>query len=123
MKVKLDENLGSRGAKILRAGGCEVVTVVEEDLCSAADSTLIEVARAEGRVLISLDKDFTNTVRFRPSRYSGIVVLRLSEPLGRQDLDDGLRRVLGLAQTRSPHGRLWIVDDRRIREFTEDEEG
>lgn len=80
MKVKLDENLGSRGAEVLRAGGCEVVTVVEEDLCSAADSTLIEVSRAEGRVL-------------------------------------------GLAQTRTPNGRLWIVDDHRIREFTEDEEG
>ena len=57
MKVKLNENLGSRGAEILRAGGCEVVTVVEEDLCSAAHSTLIEVSRAEGRVLISLDKE------------------------------------------------------------------
>lgn len=39
------------------------------------------------------------------SRYSGIVVLRLSEPLRRQDIDDGLLRVLALARTRSPGGR------------------
>jgi predicted nuclease of predicted toxin-antitoxin system len=120
MKVKLDENLGNRGAQILRDGGCDVATVLEQDLCSSADPTLLEVSRVEGRVLVTLDKDFTNTVRFRPGRFPGIVVLRLSEPLRREDIDDGLRRVLALALTRSPHGRLWIVDDHRIREFGED---
>jgi predicted nuclease of predicted toxin-antitoxin system len=120
MKIKLDENLGQRGAEILRGGGCDVATVVAQDLCSTSDTTLIEVCRAEGRVLVSLDKDFANTLRFRPSRHAGIVVLRLPEPLRREDIENALQRVLALATSRSPVGRLWIVDDRRIREFAEE---
>jgi ABC-type lipoprotein export system ATPase subunit len=47
-----------------RKGGCDVSTVVAQELCSASDVTLIEVCRAEARGLISLDKDFANTLTF-----------------------------------------------------------
>ena len=77
MKIKLDENLGNRGAEILRAAGYSVTTVVEEGLTSASDDRLIEVCRSEGKCLVTLDLDFGNPLRFDPSRYSGIVVLRL----------------------------------------------
>jgi predicted nuclease of predicted toxin-antitoxin system len=119
MKATLDENLGHRGARILRDGGWDVATVFEDDLCASTDPTLLEVSRVDGRVLITLDKEFANPVRFRPSRFAGIVVLRLAKPLRRKGIDDGLRRVLALTRTRSPVGRLWIVDDHRIREFDE----
>ena len=66
MRVKLDENLGMRGAGPLRTSGCNVATVLEQALCSATDSTLAEVCRAESRVLITLDLDFANTLRFAP---------------------------------------------------------
>jgi hypothetical protein len=73
----------------------------------------------EGRVLISLDKDFANTLRFRPSRFTGIVVLRLPEPLRREDIEGALQRLLALSATRSPVGKLWLIDSTRIREFAE----
>jgi predicted nuclease of predicted toxin-antitoxin system len=102
MKVKLDENLGRRGTQVLRDAACDVSTVHDQQLCAVADITLIEVCRVEERILISLDTDFANVLRFRPSRYAGIVVLRLPEPLSLSTVDGALQRFLALASTRSP---------------------
>lgn len=117
MKVKLDENLGARGAQALKEGGCDVATVVAQDLCASSDERLIEVCRAEGRVLVSLDKGFSSILRFPPEEHAGIVVLRMPEPLTPGTIDNGLRRFLAASTGQRLAGRLWIVDAHRVREF------
>ena len=77
MKLKLDENLGRRCASLLSEAGHDVATVPEEDMCSASDTRLVLACRDEERCLVTLDLDFANPLRFRPSEYGGIVVLRL----------------------------------------------
>lgn len=94
-----------------------MASVWSQALNSASDDTLIEVCRVEERVLVSLDRDFTNTLRFPPARYAGIIVLRMPEPLRREGIESALRRVTVLASTRDPKQRLWIVTTDRIREF------
>ena len=121
MKIKLDENLGNRGAEILRAAGYSVTTVVEEGLPSAGDDKLIEVCRSERKCLGTLDLDFGNPLRFDPSRHSGIVVLRLPLRFTVDDLRDAIRTLaVGLADS-VIEGKLWIVQRGRIREYHQEQ--
>jgi predicted nuclease of predicted toxin-antitoxin system len=116
-KVKLDENLGARGARLLSDGGWDVATVFAQGLNSATDATLIEVCRIEGRALITLDEDSSSILRFPPARYARIVVLRLPEPLTPASIEEALRRLIVASAGQDLSGRLWVIDAQRIREF------
>src|SRR5262245_36596520 len=75
MKFKLDENLGLLGKSLLEADGHNVMTVAEQRLSGAQDERIYEVCQDEGRVLVTLDHDFGQTIRFSPEATAGIVVL------------------------------------------------
>jgi predicted nuclease of predicted toxin-antitoxin system len=86
VRFKLDENIGRRGLEFLRASGHDVMTVWDQDLQGVTDQRLFDVCAAEGRALITLDRDFGEVLRFPPetgressSWMSGLG--RLSKPL------------------------------------------
>jgi predicted nuclease of predicted toxin-antitoxin system len=68
MKIKLDENIGRRGVELLTLAGHDVMTVRDQNLQGASDETLFNVCANEDRVLITLDHDFGQVLRFPPER-------------------------------------------------------
>src|SRR3954451_9112202 len=76
MKIKLDENLGERGRRLLADAGHDVATVGDQGLAGAVDRRILEVCGDERRCLVTLDLDFSNPFVFSPERYAGIAVLR-----------------------------------------------
>ena len=114
MKLKIDENLPSECAKILRGRGFEADTVADERLTGSEDTEIAVRSRAEGRVLITLDLDFANIRAYPPADYAGIIVLRSK----RQDKNTVLtlvQRIALVLLNRAPAGELWIVERDRIR--------
>lgn len=115
LKVKLDENIGSRGRALLRSAGHDVATVAEQRLSGATDETLFEVCKDEGRVLITLDHDFGQVLRFRPENSNGIVILELPPRATPDAVENRLRDFLAVLQTRPLEKELWIVEPGRVR--------
>ena len=120
MKLKLDENLGSRGTELFLQAGHDISTVAEQRLCSATDKKLLEVCLTEKRCLVTLDLEFGNPLVFRPEDYSGIAVLRPSTSTP-NDLFDAIRTLIAGLARNEIEGRLCIIQRGKIREYQAEE--
>jgi len=115
VKLKLDENLGTLGRDILTAVGHDVMTVEEQNLSGADDARLYDVIRDEGRVLVTLDHDFGQVLRFPPQHTAGIVVLECIGRLSPKMIRARIQELATMLGTRPIERELWIVEPGRVR--------
>lgn len=119
MKLKLDENVDMRVMPLLQLAGHDVATVPGQNLSSAPDEEVIEVCRSEQRCLVTCDKGFGNRLKYNPSNYAGIVVIRLPS---RQTLTDWQQAIEILIQGLGTAndvvtGKLWVIRNGSIQEY------
>lgn len=114
MRFKLDENLSPTIAGLLAGAGHDAATVAEQGLVGAGDPDIASVCLDEGRILLTLDLDFSDVRAYPPHRYPGLIVLRISSQAPRRQMEV-VSRLLPSLSGRSLQGQLWIVDDSRIR--------
>jgi predicted nuclease of predicted toxin-antitoxin system len=114
VKLFLDENISPFHARELRAKGYDALAVVEAGLSGASDEIILEFAVREDRILVTLDADFANALRFPAEHTPGLVRLRLHPPI-EHAIRDTLHRALLLLKNTELRGRLVIVELNRIR--------
>ena len=114
MRFKLDENLAADLSPPIAAAGYDVATVSGEGLSGCEDQSLYQACRAEDRILVTLDMDFANPMRFLPETAAGTIVLRPPRPL-LTVLRGMVAGVLARLKTESIAGKLWIVEPENIR--------
>ena len=107
MKFKIDENLPAEYAALLRDATFEADTVGEEAMSGAE-------CQGEGRILITLDLDFSNIQAYPPGGHAGIIVIR-SKTQTKPVLLALLQRLIPVLAQRSPERELWIVEHDRVR--------
>ena len=114
MRFKVDEYLPAQCVDQVRDTGHAALSVHDQGLSGAPDPRVAEVCTAEERVLVSLDLDFADIRTYPPSESAGIIVFRLRS----QDavtLRRVVDRLLVLLPDESPAGRLWVVEEDKVR--------
>lgn len=114
MKFKIDENLPVEVAELLNKRGYEAKTIIEQHLSGEDDPEITSVCRAEKRILITLDKDFSDIRTYPPENFPGIIVLRLKRQ-DRPHIINVFSRLIDLLSSETLKYHLWIVDETRIR--------
>jgi len=123
MKFKLDENLSDSIKKRFSEFGYDAVSVSEEKIGGCGDDELYNICVTENRCLITLDKDFADIKRFPTHQNPGIVVLRLSQNLSLNGINNLLSIFFSELKRNSVANRLWIVEPNRIRIRSEEDMG
>lgn len=92
----LDEHVPRAVAEGLRRRGIDAATTVEADLLSATDEAHLAHARAQGRVIVTCDRDFL-VLASRGLSHAGIVYYAY----GRYPVGEVIRRLVRLWEQHS----------------------
>lgn len=92
MRLLLDQDVYAVTARLLTGLGHDVVTAAQRGLSQAFDHDLLFVARDEGRILVTRDRDFGALV-FVQHLTTGVLYLRIS-PADAAAVHDELERIL-----------------------------
>lgn len=122
MKFKLDENFGESARSVFQQRGFECHTVRDENLSGADDPDVLAAAVAEDRILVTLDRDFTNVILYPPEATAGVAVVQLGKRTTPTLLAAALNSFLTACQNRLIRGKLWIIEPGRIREHRLDDD-
>ena len=114
MKFKLDENVPTQFAGILREkGDHQVDTVDTEHIRGGTDHSLARKCKMEERVLITADTDFSKSLLHPLKNLYGIVVLRSDFPSKRVMLSM-FKRFVEMNKLEDLPGKVVIVDNDQV---------
>jgi predicted nuclease of predicted toxin-antitoxin system len=101
----------------LDSEGHEVIRLSDRLRPDAEDSAVIGEAQKIGAILLSLNGDFANLLRYPPEEYGGIVALQVrNRPEAIPAIMDKLLGYLGQHPDQSHYiGKLLLVEAHRIR--------
>ncbi len=114
MKVLLDMPVSSSLLDVLRAYGHEGVHAYQIGKGRASDSELMEIARREGRVVITADLDFPRLLAISSAEGPGMILFRGGNYSDRE-MCELLERVLNQVLPGILESSICVVDKRRIR--------
>lgn len=111
----VDEDMARSTTTALIQTGYLAVDVRDVGLRGHSDDEIFVYAQSIGAIIVTADKDFTNTQRFPLGRHCGIVVLRIPNELSTQGVNQELVRALADLDGEDLNGLLVIVEVGRSR--------
>lgn len=113
-RVLLDQGLPRGAAALLREAGWDAQHVGDRDMARAEDGAILEAARRENRIVITLDADFHALLAL--AGYDSPSVLRIREEgLKSPEIASLIQRVFTLAGADLARGALLTVANGKLR--------
>ena len=112
--VLLDQGLPHTAAGLLREIGWDVQHVSERGMSQAEDVAIIEVARQEGRVVVTLDADFHALLAVSGAQGPSVLRIRM-EGLKADRVASLIEQVFAVAGNALALGAMVTVLDGKIR--------
>lgn len=114
MRIKVDEDLPTVVALMLREQGYDAASVLEQGMGGWKDPDLWRTIQREGRFLVTADKGFGDLRVYPPGRHAGILLLRPDED-GIRPLVELMQEVLARYPLETLAGMLTVATPRSIR--------
>ena len=114
MKLLLDQGLPLSAAASLRKAGIDTIHVGEIDMSEAEDAEIIQRAKAEGRVVATLDADFHTLLALNEAIAPSVIRIRI-ERLRAKALTELLLDVMSECEEELQQGAAVTVESSRIR--------
>jgi predicted nuclease of predicted toxin-antitoxin system len=114
MKLLLDQGLPLSAAALLRDAGIDTIHVGEIGMSQAEDAEIIQKARVEERVVVTLDADFHTLLALNEAASPSVIRVRI-ERLRAQALTDLLLMVIAECEEDLEQGAAIAVEPNRIR--------
>ena len=114
MKVLLDMPVSSSLLDVLDAYGHEGVHAHQIGQDRASDRELLEIARREGRIVITADLDFPRLLALSSAEGPGLILFRGGN-YSDAEMCDLLERVLRQVAPDALESSICVVDKKRIR--------
>ena len=114
MKLVLDEGLPLRAASLMRDAGIEAVHVLEIGMGGAPDQAVLDKARLDGAVVVTLDADFHQILAATGADRPSVIRVR-TEGIGYQQLAELLSNVIKRRGVELDAGAVVSVIGNRVR--------
>jgi predicted nuclease of predicted toxin-antitoxin system len=114
IRIKVDEKLPEQIADLFNAHGYDALTVGDQGWRGLADDELWRRIQAEGRWLVTADKEFGDIRRYPPGSHAGLILLRSSDE-SRADYLRLAGRVAAQIKLDEISGAIVVVTGRGVR--------
>lgn len=112
MKFLIDAGVGKNVEDVVQDSGYDVKSMRKIDI-KAKDADILRLAVSEGRMIITMDKDFGELVYNSGMLHSGILILRLEDSTGKDKAAVVKRIIQGFAD--KIENRFCVFQDGRLR--------
>jgi predicted nuclease of predicted toxin-antitoxin system len=114
MKLLLDQGLPRSTASLLRDAGIDAVHTGEIGCSTAEDAVILEQARQEDRIVVTLDADFHMLLALSGASWPSVVRIRI-EQLRAEAMAELVQRILSEWSDELTAGYVLTVQPGRIR--------